>query len=93
MQLIRTEDDLVTRIALVRAMRGVSHASLAKQLGVEAAQVLHWERGELVKPSMAKRLGLALRWPWSEFMLAPLPHDEAWDSLVKARNGAIARAE
>lgn len=86
MELIRQDDDLVTRLALVRAMRGTSHATLAKQIGADAVTVLAWERGkEQMTPATCKRVGLALRWPWHEFMLEPMPHDDAWDSLVKFR--------
>lgn len=85
MELIRTPEDLVTRVALVRAMRGLSHATLAKRLGVEAADVLQWERGRPVKPAMAKRMSLAMRWRWEDFLLPPMAHDDAWSSLVEFR--------
>lgn len=93
MELIRTSDDLVTRIALVRSIRGLTHARLAQAVMVDPVTVLHWERGEdPLTPAMCKRLGLVLRWQWSEFMLPPQPHDEAWNSLVKFRQAAV-RAE
>lgn len=86
MELIRQDDDKVTRLALVRAMRGITHATLGRQLGVDAVTILAWERGkEQMTPAQCKRAAMALWWPWPEFMLEPMPHDDAWDSLVKFR--------
>lgn len=93
MELIRTADDLVTRIALVRAMRGLTHAKLGMKLGVDAVKVLHWERGqEQMTPAQCKRAGLVLRWRWQDFMAPPLPHEDAWGKLVEYRQAA-AKAE
>jgi transcriptional regulator with XRE-family HTH domain len=92
-ELIRTADDLVTRVALVRSMRGLTHAKLAERLMVDPVTVLHWERGQdPLTPALCKRLGLALRWQWTDFMLPAIPHDDAWQSLVQYRQAA-AKAE
>jgi ribosome-binding protein aMBF1 (putative translation factor) len=89
MELTRTSDNLVTRVALVRAMRGWSHATLAQKVGVDALTVLRWERGqESLTPAMCKRLGMAMRWKWHEFSLPALPYDEAVGSLTMFRRKA-----
>lgn len=89
-ELIRTNEDQVTKIALVRAIRGTTHAALGHVLGVEATTIFAWERGTAKPlPCQVKRLGLALGWPWAELLGAPLPHDTAWEQLVAARKAIV----
>jgi len=82
----------VTPLAVVRAIRGLSHQTVGRRVGVEAEQVLAWERGEPIRPAAAvKRLGLALGWEWRDLMGPAVPHKDAWSTLVEARQ-KIARA-
>lgn len=89
MELIRTNEDQVTRLALVRAIRGTTHQTLGHAVGVDATTVFRWERGTVKPlPCQVKRLGLALGWPWTDLMDVPLPYDDAWTTLLNARKAA-----
>lgn len=89
MELVRTTDGMVTRLAVVRAIRNVSHQTLARQIGEEATVVFSWERGEPIPTTAAvKRLGLALGWRWQDLFLPPQTYDEAWQFLLDARQAA-----
>lgn len=87
MELVRRTDGLVSPLAIVRAIRGETHAGLARAIGVAPETLFSWERGETNIPTgaMAKRLGLALGWRWQDLLGEPKPHDEAWRTLVEAR--------
>lgn len=87
MNLPTTPDGLVTRMAVARAARGLSCASLGEAVGVTAAQVSCWERG-VSEPSPAQRCAVALRlgWPIRDLVLPPLAEGEAWSVAVKAHN-------
>ena len=86
MELTRTSDDLVSRLALVRAIRDQTHQTVARRVGVTHETLYEWEReGKIPTQSMAKRLAMALGWKWQDLLLPPLPHDEAWSMLLDAR--------
>ena len=91
MQLPRVADGRVTRLAVARAVRGVSCHTLAERVGVAPSDISLWERGIDPIPSLAmhKRLGLALAWAWEDLMLEPLDHESAWNRLVSARQRAV----
>ena len=90
MELSKTVDGQVTHLALVRALRGLSHKGVGHSIGVSAEEVLAWERDNKPIPSAkAKRIGLALRWPWEALLLEPMVYDEAYGKLVQARRLAI----
>lgn len=91
MELPRVADGRVTRLAVARCVRGVTCLTLAKRVGVHPDDISLWERGALSIPSLAmcKRLGLALGWPWEDFMLEPLDHESAWNRLLSARQRAV----
>lgn len=90
MELIRDEDGNVTRLALVRSIRGISMQALGRSVFVPPEQVLAWENGSQPIPTeaMAKRLGLALRWSWADLTSPAMEHDDAWRSLCTARKAA-----
>lgn len=90
MELTKTPEGTVTRMALVRAIRGITYNKLAAQVQVDATDIFSWERGQ-VFPGAAnlKRMGLAMRWNWQDFTLEPLPYDEAWEHLVGARKANV----
>ena len=87
MDLIKTEDGMVTALSLVRTIRVLSHADLGRDVGVDAETILRWERGErLPSRAMAKRLGLLLRWPWLDFLaVEPMSYKVAQAQLAAAR--------
>lgn len=87
MDLIKTEDGMVTALSLVRTIRILSHADVARDVGVDPETILRWERGEkLPNQAMAMRLGLLLRWPWLDFLLAePMTDKVAQAQLAAAR--------
>lgn len=92
MQLIRTAEGSVTRLALVRSIRGISMQALGRSVFVTPEQILAWENGSQPIPTkaMAKRLGLALRWSWADITSPAMEHDDAWRSLCTARKAAAA---
>jgi len=87
MELPRTSSGLVMPLAVVRAVRGVSIKSLARQVDTTWQDVRDWEAGEARIPSaaMTKRLGLALGWKWQDLAADPLDPDDAWQTLCDAR--------
>jgi hypothetical protein len=95
MELVRTPDGFVTRLALVRAIRGVTMQGLGRDVFVSPERVLAWENGTEPIPNeaMAKRLGLALRWSWADLLSPAMEHDDAWRSLCTARKAAAGAAE
>lgn len=92
MELPRREDGLVEPLAVVRAIRDVSHKALAARVGVDAETVLRWETGREPIPSVAmtKRLGLALGWSWYDLATPPRPVGEAWQTVLAARQAIAA---
>jgi hypothetical protein len=55
-------------------------------IGVRAEDVYAWETaGVKIPRSKMKRLGLAMRWPWENLTLDPIPYDEAYAQLIQAR--------
>lgn len=86
MEMTRTPEGLVTPLAVVRSIRDLTHQTVGHRVGVKAEQVLAWERGEPIPAgAMAKRLGLALGWEWQDLLGPHLPTEEAWSTLVHAR--------
>jgi len=86
MELPRTPEGLVTPLAVVRACRDVSHRTLARRVGSHWEDIADWERGE-GRPATAtwKRLGLALGWSWEDLAGPHLDPDDAWQTLLDAR--------
>lgn len=87
MNLPTTPDGLVTRMAIARAARGLSCATLGEAVGVTASQVSCWERG-VSEPTPAQRCAVALRlgWPVKDLVQPPLSEKEGWTMAVKAHN-------
>lgn len=86
MELLKDPGGRVTHLAFTRALRGLSHQALGHAVGVRAEDVLAWETGDVaITTAKAKRLGLAMRWPWEAFMYDPMDYDEAYEKLLKAR--------
>lgn len=87
MQLNHTTEGKVTRLATARAVRGLSHLALGRRIGVDALTIFRWETGKEAIPriSTAKRLGLALRWPWEDLMADPLDNEDATQRVWLAR--------
>lgn len=76
----------MTPLAVVRACRDVPHCTLARMVGVTKADLGQWERGEgRPAPAMWKRLALALGWRWEDLAGPHLDPDDAWQTLLDAR--------
>lgn len=84
------KDGRVTRLAVARAVRGVSCLTLGRRVGVSANQISAWERGQSPVPNRAMRLrlALALAWPEQDLTYEPMDHESAWSRLVSARQRA-----
>jgi hypothetical protein len=87
MELHRCADGMVTPLAVVRAMQGVTIDTLAKRIQYPASDVFAWETGQEPIPSdaAAKRLAMALGWRWTDLLGAPMPYDQAWSLLLEGR--------
>lgn len=94
MELPRTPHGLVTPLAVVRAVRKAPLKTLARQVGVPWQDVRDWELGEatIPSPAMTKRLALALGWKWQDLAGPHLEPEDAWQTLVHARQ-RIAQAQ
>lgn len=89
MELRKDPEGRVTHLAFTRALRSLSHQSLGQMIGVRAEDVLAWETTDTAIPrAKAKRLGLAMRWPWEALTLEPMEYDEAYEKLVGARRSS-----
>lgn len=86
MELPRTPEGLVTPLAVVRACRAIPHRTLAQRIGVDWQTLREWELGEGNPPPASwKRLGLALGWRWQDLCGPHLDPDDAWQTLLDAR--------
>lgn len=86
MEISRTPEGLVTPLALVRTVRKETATRLGRSIGVDDDTIIEWERGISVpKGSQLKRLGLALRWPWRDFLTPPMTYAEAEEHLCRSR--------
>lgn len=86
MELPRTPEGLVTPLAVVRAIQNVSIKTLAARVQVSWQDVVEWERGAKQPSSAeAKRLALALGWRWRDLSGPALEADDAWQTLLDAR--------
>jgi len=89
MELSKDPEGRVTHLAFTRSLRSLSHKALGQMVGVRAEEVLAWETTETAIPrSKAKRLGLAMRWPWEALTLEPMDYDEAYGKLIQARRSS-----
>jgi DNA-binding XRE family transcriptional regulator len=86
MELPRTDEGLVTPLAVVRACRDISHRTLARRVDVTWEDIAAWEVGDgRPAPATMKRLGLALGWNWQDLAGEHLDPDDAWQTLLDAR--------
>jgi len=86
MELTKTPEGNVSRLALVRAIRDQTHQAVGRQVGVTHNVVYEWERYDMVpSTAMAKRLAMALGWKWQDLLLPSLPYEDAWTMLLDAR--------